>query len=485
MMSEHAFGAATLLDPNDPMGLRLDAPLLDAWIRDITSERYPFQIPGHKGRIDLTGPIVDGDIPVLPGNHPNRISPSLILEAEALAAKLWGADLCRFGVNGSTGTNHASVMAVAGDGDKVIVSRTLHKSVLVGMVYAGVVPIWVRPEINPRTGLPEYLPSHRLQAALEEHPDAKAVLIGEPSYVGTMSNIPRLADVSHAAGIPLVVDAAWAAHFGFHPALPKNPLSEGADIVITSAHKTLPSYSQASFVLAKGDYVDLARLNKTFDSTQTTSMSGRILASIDAARALMQRHGAELIGPVIQATQQGRNALRAAGIGVIDGEYIDPLKLVILLSETGADGNLVEAELLASYIDLEMANRDVIIPMITLADTPQRIHNLVARIIELVDKYRGTPRPIKIAAAFSIEPEVVTTPREAFFAPSESVSASNAVGRVSAELICPYPPGVPVLSPGERITQAAMNALMEARDSGIRIAFVQDPTLETFRVLSE
>jgi lysine decarboxylase len=237
--------------------------------------------------------------------------------------------------------------------------------------------------------------------------------------------------------------------------------------------------------LAKGDYVDLARLNKTFDSTQTTSMSGRILASIDAARALMQRHGAELIGPVIEATQQGRNALRAAGIGVIDGEYIDPLKLVILLSETGADGNLVEAELLASYIDLEMANRDVIIPMITLADTPQRIHNLVARIIELVDKYRGTPRPIKIAAAFSIEPEVVTTPREAFFAPSESVSASNAVGRVSAELICPYPPGVPVLSPGERITQAAMNALMEARESGIRIAFVQDPTLETFRVLSE
>ena len=115
-MSEHAFGAATLLDPNDPMGLRSSAPLLDAWIRDITSQRYPFQIPGHKGRTDLTGPVVDGDIPVLPGNHPNRISPSLILEAEALAAKLWGADLCRFGVNGSTGTNHAAVMAVAGPG---------------------------------------------------------------------------------------------------------------------------------------------------------------------------------------------------------------------------------------------------------------------------------------------------------------------------------------------------------------------------------
>ncbi len=467
------------------MGLRSSAPLLDAWIRDITSERYPFQIPGHKGRTDLTGPVVDGDIPVLPGNHPNRISPSLILEAEALAAKLWGADLCRFGVNGSTGTNHAAVMAVAGPGDKVIVSRTLHKSVLVGMVYAGVVPVWVRPEINPATGLPEYLPSTRLRETLEQHPDAKAVLIGEPSYVGTMSNVPRLAAACHDFGIPLVVDAAWAAHFGFHPDLPKNPLDEGADIVVTSAHKTLPSYSQASFVLAKGEYVDLPRLNKTFDSTQTTSMSGRILASIDAARALMQRHGHELIAPVIEATAKGRQALRDAGIGVIDGEYIDPLKMVILLSETGADGNLVEADLLAANIDLEMANQDVIIPMITLADTPQRIESLVKRIIELVNKYRSTPRPIKIAAAFAIEPEVVTTPREAFFAPYEVVAAEDAVGRVSAELICPYPPGVPVLSPGERITQSAMTALLDARDMGTRIAFVSDRTLATFKVLKD
>ncbi len=429
--------------------------------------------------------MVDGDIPVLPGNHPNRISPSLILEAEALAAKLWGADLCRFGVNGSTGTNHAAVMAVAGPGDKVIVSRTLHKSVLVGMVYAGVVPVWVRPEINPATGLPEYLPSTRLRETLEQHPDAKAVLIGEPSYVGTMSNVPRLAAACHDFGIPLVVDAAWAAHFGFHPDLPKNPLDEGADIVVTSAHKTLPSYSQASFVLAKGEYVDLPRLNKTFDSTQTTSMSGRILASIDAARALMQRHGLELIAPVIEATAKGRQALRDAGIGVIDGEYIDPLKMVILLSETGADGNLVEADLLAANIDLEMANQDVIIPMITLADTPQRIESLVKRIIELVNKYRSTPRPIKIAAAFAIEPEVVTTPREAFFAPYEVVSAEEAVGRVSAELICPYPPGVPVLSPGERITQGAMTALLDARDLGTRIAFVSDRTLATFKVLKD
>ena len=465
------------------MGLRSSAPLLDAWIRDMETDRSPFQIPGHKGRTDLTGAVVDGDIPVLPGNHPHRISPSLILEAEALAAKLWGADLCRFGVNGSSGSNHAAVMAVAGPGDKVIVSRTLHKSVAVGLVYAGVTPIWVRPEINPATGLPEYLPSSKLAATLAEHPDAKAVLIGEPSYVGTMSNIPRLAKVTHEYGIPLVVDAAWAAHYGFHPELPQHPLAEGADIVVTSAHKTLPSYSQASFVLVRDEFVDLARFNKMFDATQTTSMSGRILASIDAARALLERHGEELIGPIIEATERGRARLTAAGIGVIDGEYIDPLKLVILLSTVGADGNRVERDLLDANIDVEMANRDIIIPMITFADTPDRIDDLIGRIIASVDEHRGELRPIKISPAFSIEPEVVVTPREAFFSSYEVISSADAVGRVCAEMICPYPPGVPVLSPGERITEAALNALFEARDLGVRIAFVSDPTLETIKVL--
>ena len=447
------------------------------------TDRSPFQIPGHKGRNDLTGTVVDGDIPVLPGNHPHRISPSLILEAEAMAAKLWGADLCRFGVNGSSGSNHAAVMAVASPGDKVIVSRTLHKSVLVGLVYAGVVPIWIRPEINPATGLPEYLPSTRLAETLAAHPDAKAVLIGEPSYVGTMSNIPRLAKVTHEYGIPLVVDAAWAAHYGFHPELPGHPLSEGADIVVTSAHKTLPSYSQASFVLVNSQYVDLARFNKMFDSTQTTSMSGRILASIDAARALLERHGHELIGPVIEATEKGRATLVAAGIEVIDGEYIDPLKLVILLSSCGADGNNVEADLLAANIDVEMANLDIIIPMITFADTPERVDDLIRRIIASVNAHRGVPRPIEILPAFSIEPEVVVTPREAFFSDYEVVDAKDAVGRVSAEMICPYPPGVPVLSPGERITEAALSALFEARDMGVMIKFVADPTLKTLKVL--
>jgi lysine decarboxylase len=479
----HVIGAATLLDPKDPMGLRGDAPLLDAWIRDMETDRSWFQIPGHKGRLDLTGPVVDGDIPVLPGNHPNRISPSLVIEAENLAAKLWGADFCRFGVNGSSGSNHAAVMAVAGPGDKVIISRTLHKSVAVGLVYAGVTPIWVKPTINPATGLPEYLPSKTLRKALEEHPDAKAVLIGEPSYVGTMSNIPRLADVAHEYGIPLVVDAAWAAHYGFHKDLPNHPLAEGADIVVTSAHKTLPSYSQASILLANGKYVDLPRLNKMFDATQTTSMSGRILASIDAARALLQRHGSELIGPIIEATNKGREALKAAGIGVIDGQYIDPLKLVILLSTVGADGNRVEQDLLHDNIDIEMANRDIIIPMITFSDTPERIDDLIRRIIKSVNAHRGELRPIEISAAFSIEPEVVVTPREAFFSTYEIVKAEDSVGRICAEMVCPYPPGVPVLSPGERITKPALDALFKARDYGQAIKFVADPTLATLKVL--
>jgi hypothetical protein len=161
-------------------------------------------------------------------------------------------------------------------------------------------------------------------------------------------------------------------------------------------------------------------------------MSGRILASIDAARALLERHGHELIGPVIEATEKGRAALVAAGIDVIDGEYIDPLKLVILLSSCGADGNKVEADLLAANIDIEMANRDILIPMITFADTPDRIDDLVSKIIDSVNSHRGEARSIEILPAFSIEPEVVVTPREAFFSGSEVVAAEDAVGRPHA-----------------------------------------------------
>jgi lysine decarboxylase len=212
-------------------------------------------------------------------------------------------------------------------------------------------------------------------------------------------------------------------------------------------------------------------------------MSGRILASIDAARALLQRHGRELIGPIIEATQRGRAKLMAEGIKVIDGEYIDPLKMVILLSSVGADGNRVEQDLLNANIDVEMANRDLVIPMITFADTPDRIDDLIDRIIESVNSHRGELRPIEIAASFRIEPDVVVSPREAFFAGYEVVEAEQAVGRVSAEMICPYPPGVPVLSPGERITPEALDALFAARDSGVRIAFVADPSLKTLKVL--
>ena len=156
-----------------------------------------------------------------------------------------------------------------------------------------------------------------------------------------------------------------------------------------------------------------------------------------------------------------------------------------MLPKTGADGNLVEQDLLNANIDVEMANRDLIIPMITFADTPELIEDLVNRIIESVNKQRGEPRSVSTAAVFSIVPEVVVSPRDAFFSKQEVVTADKAVGRVSAEMICPYPPGVPVLSPGERITQQALDALFEARDTGVRIAFAADRTLETFVVLPE
>jgi arginine decarboxylase len=277
--------------PTDPRGLRGDAPLLDAWLRFQESRPTPFTIPGHKQRTDLVGDVVAGDVPLYAGLDTMKLAAGVLAEAEARAARLWGADVCRFSTGGATHANQAVTLALGGEGDRVVVSRTLHRSLLLGLVLAGLVPVWVRPEVDPDTGLPLGVAPATVQRALDEHPEARAVLVGDPSYVGTVGDVAGVAEVAHRHGVPLVVDAAWAAHFGFHPELPRHPLQLGADVMITSAHKTLPAWSQAALVLARTERVDAARLGTGVEATATTSPAGAVLASIDAARALLERDG--------------------------------------------------------------------------------------------------------------------------------------------------------------------------------------------------
>ena len=360
--------------PTDPRGLRGDAPLLDAWLRFHEQAPTPFTIPGHKQRHDLVGDVVAGDVPLYAGLDTMKLRHGVLADAEARAARLWGADICRFSVGGATHANQAVALALGGDGDRVVVSRTLHRSMLLGLVLAGLTPVWVRPETDPVTGLPLGVAPATVAEALERHPDARAVLVGDPSYVGTVGDIAGLADVAHEHDVPLVVDAAWAAHFGFHPDLPRHALDLGADAMVVSAHKGLPAWSQAALVLARTTRIDADRLDAGVEATATTSPAGAILASIDAARALMARDGADLAGTALDAVREARGRLCAVdGLVVLDGPGVDPLKLTLVLNGTGAHGVAVEDDLLAAGLPVEAADRDVIVAQVSIADTHETL----------------------------------------------------------------------------------------------------------------
>ena len=254
--------------------------------------------------------------------------------------------------------------------------------------------------------------------------------------------------------------------------------------MVTSAHKTLPAWSQAALVLARTERVDAARLEAGVEATATTSPAGAILASIDAARALLERDGEALLGDAMAATRGARDtaASRRRAQSSSTVPHVDPLKLTLVVSGTGADGNAVEQDLLAAGLPVESADRDVLVAVVSLADTTDTLLTLADAIAESVERRRGAPDPVVGPAAYRVDPVTAIPPREAFFAAAETVPLGRAVGRISAELVAPYPPGIPVLAPGELITDQTLTTLHEARLAGVRIAYAADPTLGTLRV---
>jgi lysine decarboxylase len=418
----------------------------------------------------------------------------LVRRAEERHARRVGADWCRFSVGGSTHGNQALALAVGAPGDTVVVDRTSHRSVLLGLVLAGLRPVWVHPPVHEATGLPLGLSAESVAAALASNPDARAVFVTSPSYVGTCADVGSLAGVAHAAGVPLVVDAAWGAHLGSHPDLPPHPMADGADAVVTSAHKTLPALNQGAVAMARtragGGLLDADRLDRAMDATATTSPSGSILAGVDASLALLAAHGDELTAALLRRVCRAREVLRGVGgLGLPDSTTFgtgrfDDAKLVLLLAVTGADGIAVDRDLASSGFTLEMADRDLLVPMVTLADDDEGVEGLVDAVAATIERHRGGQRPTVAHAAWTVAAEQVLTPREAFFAPRETSPWDRAEGRVCAEVIAPYPPGVPVLAPGERITRTALDALREARRTGARIAYAADPSLDTVLVVA-
>ncbi|MDX6534243.1 MAG: arginine decarboxylase [Gaiellales bacterium] len=460
-----------------------ETPLADAVDRFLADPGTTFTVPGHKRNPDFAyGPLAY-DMPLVSGAEDSRMSGDVLGRAERLAARLWGGDWCRFSVAGSTHGNQSLALAVARPGESVVVARTLHKSLFAGLVLAGLDPVWVVPDVDPGTGLAGTVPPERVAAALGSNPNARAVFMVEPSYIGMLSDLEGIAAAAHAAGVPLLVDQAWGGHLGFHPDLPASALARGSDALVTSTHKTLTAFTQGSLVVARTDLLDPGRLDEAFEMLHTTSPAAAILASTDRARALMEDRGPELLGVTIRLVAAVRERLRAiAGLHVLEAG--DPAKLVLALAGTGADGFTVEADLLAEGIRFEMADRDTLVPIVTLADTEESIDRLAGALERSFAHRSGPPRQPSASAVWSLEPVTVLSPREAYFAPRERVPADRAVGRVAAETAAPYPPGIPALAPGELVTAELLDALRSEAAAGTRVAYCSDPTLETLLVVA-
>ena len=461
-----------------------ETPLADAVDAFLADPGTTFTVPGHKRSPELAPGPMQFDLPLVSGADDSRLGRDVLGRAERLAARLWGADACRFSVAGSTHGNQAFALAVGRPGDRVIVARTLHKSLFAGLVLAGLHPEWVRPQVDPATGLATGVPVDEVEAALRRAPDARAVFLVEPSYVGMLSDLEAIAGAAHAAGVPLIVDQAWGAHLGFHPDLPANALHRGADGLVTSTHKNLTAFTQGSIILARSGRIDLDRLDEAFEMLHTTSPAAAIMASSDRARALMEERGEELLGRTIEIVAAAKRRLRGiAGLQVIDAS--DPTKLVLALPGTGADGFAVEADLFAEGVRFEMADRDTLVPIVTLADTETSVSRLAELLERSIANRRGHPRPVGASTVWSLAPETVLSPRDAYFARRQRVPAERGVGRVAAETAAPYPPGIPALAPGERVTAEILHGLRAEAAAGSRIAYCSDPTLETLLVVDD
>jgi arginine decarboxylase len=478
------------IDPRDPLSLRTDAPLVDGLLRYLDSDVVPLHTPGHKRQTHRFGPVLEGDVTLYGGVDTIRGRHGRLEAAEAKATRLWGGDWARFSVAGSTHGNQALALAVGEPGDTVIVSRILHRSLLLGMVLAGLRPVWVGPDVDHRTGLPMGVPVEAVREALAANPQAKAVFLVEPSYVGTAARLEDHAEVVHAHGIPLVVDQAWGGHFGFHPEVPPHALQLGADAFVTSVHKALTGYTQAALLVARTERLDPDRLTRAFDATHTTSPAGQIMASIDATRALLERDGEALLSEALRISSSARDRLRGiSGVDVLDEADVparsrfDPTKLTLSVAGAGVDGGVLDDALADLGYPVEYSDRNTLVATVSIFDDADEIDGFVDTVIETVEKLRGEPRPASPHVAWTVRPRAVLRPRDAFFAPHETVAADDAVGRVSAEIVAPYPPGVPVLAPGEEITAEALQALRDVKADGALVRYAADPSLATFQVV--
>jgi lysine decarboxylase len=464
-----------------------------------------FHVPGHKGGegADPGMRSAFGDRPLLL-DVPQDIegidlgpSPTPYERAELLAAEAYGAARAWFLTNGATQGNHALCLALAPPRAKVVLQRNSHASMIDGLILSGGIPSWVPPEYDPELGMAHGVTPEALENALERNPEARSAFIVSPTYYGMAADVEGCAEVCHRANVALIVDNAWGAHFGFHPRLPRSPLELGADAMLASTHKIVGSLTQSAMLLiARSELLDVAAIARAIRLVRSTSPSALLMASLDAARRQLAVHGEELLEQTIHAAEAARVALDAVpgcsvvGQGLVGRPGVaawDPLRIVVDVRNTGCTGYEVAAALRSSYdIYVELATHATLVLVLGIGQNAEPLGRLAHDFAETV---RHISRP-GVAAALtrapsSLELGTAISPREAFLGEGETIPVDQAEGRVSCESIAGYPPGIPALLPGERITSEVIAYLRELTSAGARLHGAADPSFGTVRVLVE
>ncbi|HEX8083817.1 MAG TPA: amino acid decarboxylase [Solirubrobacteraceae bacterium] len=479
------------------------APYLDAVVAYGFRGAGRFHVPGHKGgagadpalRFALGNRALAVDVPQDMEGIDIGPSPTPFERAEQLAAEAYGAQRTWFLTNGATQGNHALCLALAPLGAQVVAQRNSHASVVDGLVLSGGIPSFVPPEYDADLGVAHGVAPEQLERTLAAAPEAKAAFIVSPTYYGMAADVEGCAAVAHAAGVPLVVDQAWGPHFGFHPDLPPNAISQGADAVLTSTHKIVGALTQSAMLHVAGTgRIDADAVARAIRLTRSTSSSSLLFMSLDAARRQLAIHGEALLHETLRAIAQAREKLASIpGIALLGEDMVgrpgvadwDPLRIVLDVRGTGCTGYEVAQALEHAYdVQTELATQATIVLLVGLGEQPVALERVAGDIEEIVKRIsRPGTVPAVIAPPAAIEHQIAVAPRDAFLGEAEVVAVEDAIGRISCESIAGYPPGIPALLPGERITAETMDYLRATLEAGSRLHGASDPTLRTINVL--
>ncbi|MEG6617131.1 aminotransferase class I/II-fold pyridoxal phosphate-dependent enzyme [Peptococcaceae bacterium 1198_IL3148] len=472
-----------------------ETPLISALLNYVKKGHVGLHVPGHRQGVaipeemaNLKNEIFQYDLTELPGlddlHHPEEA----IAKAQTLAAQLYGCRNSYFMVNGTSGGLAALVLACCGPNDEIIIPRNVHRSILTGLILSGAKPVYIYPPALTGFGFTTVPSGQQLNHCICQHPGARAVLMVHPTYYGVTGNLSEIADITHRAGLPLLVDEAHGAHLRFFDQLPADALQCGADAVVQSTHKVGGALTQASMLHLNSDRVDQTRLEACLKMMQTTSPSYLLMASLDAARRQLAESGQRLIKQSYETARYLRAKLKALpGIEVLEKHHLndtlamDETRLVINTSKIGLTGYQVFDLLSAAGVQVEMADYHNIVAVLGLNADKGAGQSLYNGLLKIVKKYSGQ----KLLDATLNPPEavVMVTPREAWLAKTLRIPLEQAVGKVCGDSISVYPPGIPAVCPGELITQELLEYLLAVRTHKLHIQCSGDATLKTITVV--